>query len=407
MAKVSQTRLDNRYLTRQAVILVAGKGTRIQPLTLTKPKPLLKICGKTILEHNLNQLQGLVKEVILVIGYKGEMFKNFIGNRYKNLNIKYIWQKDPCGTGDATKQAMSLVNNKFLLLYGDDLYVKQDIKQVLKKFPCILLKKVENPSPFGQVIIRQNLVKGLEEKPKKTISDLVNTGLYFLDKTFFNFEIKKSPRGEYEFTDFIKNFIEKQKLYFGIAKNWIPLPYPWNLLDANELLLKKSKKKILGKIEKNCQIKGEVIVEKGTILRSGTYIEGPVYIGKNCQIGPNCYLRAHTSIGDRCHIGQTVEIKNSIIGDGTNIAHLSYVGDSIIGDGCNLGAGTIVANLRHDYKTIKTMVKGKLVDTGRVKFGTIFGDGVKTGIGTLIYPGRKIWSQKFTKPGEIVKKDIT
>jgi bifunctional UDP-N-acetylglucosamine pyrophosphorylase/glucosamine-1-phosphate N-acetyltransferase len=98
--------------------------------------------------------------------------------------------------------------------------------------------------------------------------------------------------------------------------------------------------------------------------------------------------------------------KNSIIGNNTNVAHLSYVGDSIIGDDCNLGAGTIIANLRHDHETIKTKIKGKMIDTKREKLGAIIGDNVKTGIGTLIYPGRKIWPQKTTLPGQKVEQDI-
>ena len=389
----------------QAVILAAGKGTRIEPLTLTKPKPLLKICNRTILEHNLDQLNGLVKEVILVIGYKGEMIRKLISSEYKGLKIKYVWQKNALGTGDAAKKVALLLKNKFLLLYGDDLYYREDIKKCLKKFPCILLKKIEEPSAFGQVLIKRNIVKELKEKPKKNVSNLVNTGVYFLDKNIFHFKIKKSSRSEYEFTDFIKEFIKKERLYFSLAENWIPLPYVWNLLDANQFLMEKMKKKVLGKIEKGCQIKGRIVVEKGTIIKKGTYIEGPVYIGKNCQIGPNCYLRKYTDVGDSCHIGQAVEIKNCLIGEGTNIAHLSYVADSIIGDDCNFGAGTITANLRHDYDNVKTIVKGQLIDTKRRKFGTVFGDNVKTGVGTLIYPGRKIWPGKFTRPGEIIKKD--
>lgn len=391
----------------QAIILCAGKGTRIQPLTLTKPKPLLKVCGKTLLEHNLNQLNGLVKEVILVIQYKGDMFEKFFGNKYKNLNIKYVWQgKNPLGTGDAAKKASILIKDRFLLLYGDDLYDKKDIEQCASKFPSILLAKANNPSAFGQVITEKNLVKEIIEKPKKDVSDLVNTGVYFLPKSIFNFSIKKSSRKEYEFTDYIKNFIQTEKLYYKTAENWVPLSYIWNLLDANEFLLKNIQNKISGEIEKNCVIKGKVVIEKGSVIKSGVYIEGPVYIGKNCNIGPNCYLRKYTAIEDNCRIGQSVEIKNSIIGNKTNVAHLSYVGDSIIGDNCNLGAGTIISNIRHNFENIKTMVKGELIDTNRRKFGAVFGDGVKTGIGTLIYPGRKIWPENFTKPGEIVEKDI-
>jgi bifunctional UDP-N-acetylglucosamine pyrophosphorylase/glucosamine-1-phosphate N-acetyltransferase len=391
----------------QTVILAAGKGIRVQPLSLTRPKPLLGFLGKSVLEHNLDQLVGLVKEVILVVGYKGEKIKEFFGRKYKNLKITYVFQKKQIGTGDAAKKALPYIKDKFLLLNGDDFYEKADIKNCLKKLPSILVKKVKNSSSFGQILIKKNIVKGLVEKPKKPVSKMVNTGLYFLDKSVFNFKIKKSERGEYEFTDYLKAFMKKRKLYWKLAKDWFPVPCLWNLLDVNEYLLGKIRKSLKkGKIEKNCRLSGKVIIEKGTLIKSGSYIAGPVYIGKNSIIGPNCFIRGSTSIGENCRIGQAVEIKNSIIGDNSKICHLSYVGDSIIGSNCNLGAGTIVANLRHDKKTVKTMINGKLKDTGRKNFGTILGDNVKTGIGTLIYPGRKIWPGKFTLPGQIVKKDI-
>jgi bifunctional UDP-N-acetylglucosamine pyrophosphorylase/glucosamine-1-phosphate N-acetyltransferase len=398
--------MKSKNTISQAVILCAGRGTRIYPLTLTKPKPLLKVCGKTILGHNLDQLQGLVKEAILVIGYKGEQIKESFGDRYKNISIKYVWQKQALGTGDAAKKASSLIKDRFLLLYGDDLHDKQDIKKCIEKFPCILLKRVQEPSAFGQVKTERNNVKYLVEKPKTNVSNLVNTGVYYLDKSIFDFNIKKSPRGEYEFTDYIKHFIKTEKLNYGIAENWMPIPYVWSLLDANESLLNKAKKKNSGICDKNSIIEGKVIIEEGSVIKNGVRIEGPAYIGKGCVIGPNAFIRKHSCIGEGCRIGQAVEIKNSIIGQGTFVPHLSYVGDSVIGDNCNFGARTIVANLRHDGANVNTTVKGKLIDTRRRKFGTVFGDNVKAGIGTLVYPGRKIWPDKLTKPGEIVKKDI-
>ena len=371
----------------KAIILAAGKGTRCSPLTLTRPKPLLKIFGKTILEHNLDQLCGLTKEVILVVKYKREMIESLIGSDYKGLKIKYVVQGNKPGTAAATKQAISIIDDKFILLYGDDLYKKQDIQECLKKFPCILLKEKDNPSSFGQVVVENGLVKKIVEKPKKTVSKLVNTGVYFMAKKMLNFEIKKSSRDEYEFTDYIKEFIKKEKLYFRISKNWIPISYVWNLLDANEYMLSKIKKNIIGTIEKNCYISENVVISKGALIKSGTYIEGPAYIGSGAKVGPNCYIRKFTTIGKGCHIGQAVEIKNSIIGDNSNVPHLSYVGDSIIGEKCNLAAGTVIANLRFDSGNIKTKVKGVVVDTKRRKLGCVFGDNVKTGVNVSLMPG--------------------
>jgi bifunctional UDP-N-acetylglucosamine pyrophosphorylase/glucosamine-1-phosphate N-acetyltransferase len=136
------------------------------------------------------------------------------------------------------------------------------------------------------------------------------------------------------------------------------------------------------------------------------FIEGHVVIGENCKVGPNCYIRGATSIGDGCHIGQAVEIKNSLILSNTSIGHLSYVGDSVVGKKVNFGAGTITSNFRHDGANHRSMVDGQLIDTGRRKFGTIIGDHVHTGIHTSIYPGRKIGTHGSTRPGDIVQYDL-
>ena len=181
--------------------------------------------------------------------------------------------------------------------------------------------------------------------------------------------------------------------------------YPWDLFDLNELLLMHiffwpghpSIKLIDG---------GRVIVGEGSTILPGVVVSGNVLIGKNCSIGPNCYLRRDTSIGDHCHVGNAVEIKNSILAPDTAVAHLSYVGDSYLDRGVNLGAGTITANYRHDGFSHRTEVNGKLVDTDLNKLGAIIGEGVRTGINTSIYPGRKLGPHTTTRPGEIVSKDL-
>jgi len=181
--------------------------------------------------------------------------------------------------------------------------------------------------------------------------------------------------------------------------------YPWDLIEANSVLVSEIKNDIKGKVEKNVTVKGKLKTGKGTEILSGTYIKGNVIIGENCLIGPNCYLRGNTSIGNDCHIGQAVEIKNSVIMDNAKVPHLSYIGDSVIGENSNLGAGTITANLKHDNRNVRSVVKGKIVDTGRRKFGTIIANDVHTGINTTIYPGRKIWPGVGTLPGKIIDKD--
>lgn len=363
------------------------------------------------MEHNLTQLEGLVDEVIIVIGYKEEVIKKYIGGSFGKMKINYIEEKERLGTAHALGMAEGRVKGNFIVMYGDDLYSQADIKSCLKHKNCILAKKVDDPSRFGVLLLEDGRVKKILEKPKEFVSDLANTGLYVLSEEIFGKikNVKKSVRGEYELTDALSELAGQAEVNYEEVKDcWSAVSYPWDLLEANEYLIGKMKGKIAESaiVEKGATLKGEIMVGEGTIIKNGAYIEGPAIIGRDSVIGPNCFIRAFTSIGDNCHIGSAVEIKNSIIGDNTNVAHLSYVGDSIIGDNCNFGAGTITANLRHDGKNIKCMIKGELKDTGRHKFGAIMGDGCKTGIHISLYPGVKIAEGSMILPGEIVKRDL-
>jgi len=182
---------------------------------------------------------------------------------------------------------------------------------------------------------------------------------------------------------------------------------PWHLLSINEDIIGSIGRTVInGEVRDGVTIDGEIIVGRGTVILPGVYIEGNVVFGENCKIGPNCYFRGSTLVGNKCHVGQSVEVKNSILMDKVSAGHLSYIGDSIIGSGTNLGAGTITANFRHDGKSHRSMLDGVLVDTGRRKLGAIIGYNVHTGIHTSIYPGRKIWPEMTTRPGDIVIKDL-
>jgi len=390
----------------QAVIMAAGKSTRTWPLTLTKPKPLLKVMNKEIIKHNLDALQGLVGEVIIIVGFKKEMIIEEIGHKYGKLKIRYAEQKTQLGTGHALKYVEKLIKGKFIVMGGDDIFSKKDIKACLRHKYAVLGCKVEDPGRFGVFVVKGKEVKKVVEKPKKFVSGIANAGLYVFDKSVFKFKLRKSQRGEYEIVDYINALIEKERVVCEKVKGrWLFVGNPWDLIEANSVLVSEIKNDIKGKVEKNVIVKGKLKAGKGTEILSGTYIKGNVIIGENCLIGPNCYLRGNTSIGDGCHIGQAVEIKNSVIMDNAKVPHLSYIGDSVIGENSNLGAGTITANLKHDNKNVRSVVKGKIVDTGRRKFGTIIADDVHTGIKTTIYPGRKIWPGVSTLPGEIIDKD--
>ncbi len=389
---------------------MAGEGTRMGPLTYTRPKQLLKVANKTILEHNLEQLKNSgITDVVLVVGYMKEKIEDFL-RKIGGFNFIFVSQSEQLGTGHALLQAKDAIKEeRFLVMYGDDIYGRNDIIKALSNDVCVTGKYVDDPERFGVFITDGNKLKDLIEKPERPGSNIANTGLYVLDKRIFKFldGIKKSERNEFELTDAVLAMSKEFDIKCEIIDDWIPVGYPWDILTANEKMMIDVKSSSDGcEMEKNITMHGNVQIGRNTSIKNGAYIEGPVIIGENCVIGPNCYIRPNSVIGDNCRIGNGVEIKNSIVGDNTNIEHLSYIGDSIIGNNCNIGAGTVTANLRHDNKTVRVNVKGKIVDTKRRKIGVIMGDYVKTGIHTSIYPGAFIGPFSWTTPGFIIKDKI-
>jgi len=392
-----------------AAILAAGKGTRMGPLTCSVPKVLLKVANKPILGHILERLIDVGIDRIFVIVHQG---KEQIEEYLKTFeDVVVVSQDGAHGTADAVRCLEKYVVDRFIVVNGDILFEPEDIKPALEREEkyLIALKKVEKPAEFGIVDVEGNFVRKIVEKPADNVSGFVNAGIYVFSPPIFDYlkMTPKSLRGEYEITTTLQMMIENgEKIgWFELLGKWIDIGRPWDLLDANEMLLREMKTSVEGYVEVGAHLKGQIEIGDGTLIRSGAYIEGPVKIGKDCTIGPNCYIRPSTSIGDRVYIGNGVEIKNSIIGDDTRIGHLSYVGDSVIGKGCNFGAGTKVANLRHDGKNIKVMLKGELVDTGRRKLGVIMGDHVHTGINTSINTGVMISPGSTTLPGEVVMRN--
>jgi bifunctional UDP-N-acetylglucosamine pyrophosphorylase/glucosamine-1-phosphate N-acetyltransferase len=397
----------------KAVVLAAGKGTRLEPLTNTTPKCMLPLAGKPILEHIVLALRGAgITDIAMVVGYKSKAIMDYFGDGADyGVKLSYVTQEEKLGTAHAL--GMANLKEDFLALNGDTLISPQTLGEVLRSHEgsaTLALRNVENPRNYGAVILEGERVVKLVEKPEKKVSPLINAGIYVFSPEIFKAIKKtgKSERGEYELTSAINILIEEGNQVRGVEIKglWEDVGTPWNYLDANHAALDSMEGGIKGEVEDCVKIKGKIYLGKNSIIRSGCYIEGPVFIGDDCVVGPNAYLRAYVTLGKGCKVGSAVEVKNSILMDKTKVPHLSYVGDSIIGRNCNLGAGTKVGNLRLDEGAVKMRVKGELVNTGRKKLGCVMGDNVKTGLNVMINAGRKIGQDSLIGPGVIVYRDL-
>jgi len=406
----------------KAVVLAAGEGVRLRPLTFTRPKHLISLGGKPLLEHLLASVRAAgINEALIVVHYMAERFKQYFGDGSKfGMKLEYVFQGGVRGTADAIGVAESYVKDEdFLLIYGDLLVTPNVVKHVLrshereKPAATMTVVPVTHPERYGITKLEGSHVAEIVEKPRlgEAPTNLANAGIYVFSTEIFEKirETHPSPRGEWEITDSLSLLMQEKRPVVGVqisGEEWLDVGRPWDLFEASRRILSQMKTTINGVIEDGAHLIGTVVVAKRARVRSGAYIEGPAFIDEDSDIGPNCFIRPCTSIGKDVKIGNGCEVKNSIVMDHTQIRHLSYVGDSIIGEHCNLGAGTVVANYRLDGKTIKMLIKGEVVDSERTKLGVVLGDHVKTGINTLFMPGVKIGQNSWIGPNVVVHRDV-
>lgn len=391
----------------KAIILAAGEGSRLRPLTETTPKPLTKILWKPLICYSFDLLKEHVNEFIVVVQYKKELFYTELWDAYEGVKISYHEQGSEKWTGGAVKGIQVNNNEDYLIIAGDQIFFQKDINTIMQHNGyAALAKHVDTPEKYGIFETDENWVlKNIVEKPTEHIWNLANISFYKVPGEIFPVidTLELSKRWEIEITDAVSYLTQKHSIQVFQA-DFIDIGYAWNLLDANKYLLGDLNEDIIhGTIEGNVSINGNIILEEGAVIKSGTYIEGNCYFGKNTVIWPNAYIRGNTSLWDGGKIGFSVEVKNSYLWENSKIPHLSYLWDSVVWNNVNLWCGFKVANLRHDGKNMRVMVKWELVDSGKRKLGCIIGDGTKTAINTQVYPGRVIPTNGATLPGEIVK----
>lgn len=414
----------------QAVILAAGRGTRMGPLTHTMPKPLLPVADRPLVAHVADAAVAAgIDELILTVGYGGDQVREYFGSQYAGVPVRYAEQPHQRGTADALAVAADLLEGDFAVLNGDSLYDAEDLSRLFESVPQVGGVRVSNPSAYGVLVTDDDVVSEVREKPEEPPSDLVNAGAYTFPAGVIDLlDVPESDRGERELTDVLDRVVEQHELGVVSFDEWMDVGRPWELLEANERRLsgetagvsasadggnvrvagletETDDQTVPSGVHPDATVRGDAVIEPGATVGPGAVIDGSVRVRKGATVGPNAYLRGATLIDTDAHIGHAVEIKNSVVMSDTSIGHLSYVGDSVIGRGVNLGAGTNVANLRHDAEPVSLRVKGDQVSTGRRKFGTVLGPGVKTGIQTGINAGVTLSAGVHTDLGEIVTCD--
>jgi glucose-1-phosphate thymidylyltransferase len=309
-------------ILRTAVVLAAGKGTRLLHLTKHIPKPLLPVAGRPIINYTLDFLQKLnIRKIFIVVGYRHQQIQEYLNKTRFRGSIEYLFQEQQLGIADAINLAKEIVKKDFVVYLGDNLFLDLPSNDILEHHSncqanaTLLLEENRTPKETGVVLIGEdNRIFRIEEKPSVAFSNIITTGVYIFNPVIFRAikDIKPSPRGEFEIADAIKKLLEQdnEKVYGLLFNGWRKnISRARDLLDANREVLLRIQAGIIPVTPEF-----ELIENRNQIGRNSK-INPPVLIGKNTKIGKNTQIGPFVTIGRNTTVGAGSTIENSIILD--------------------------------------------------------------------------------------------
>jgi glucose-1-phosphate thymidylyltransferase len=302
----------------QAIIPVAGIGTRLKPHTHTVPKVLLNVGGKPMLGHILDKLlEEGVQKASFVVGHLGDQIKDYVKKEYPSIKADFVEQKKMEGLGHAIYTAIPTFADKEIFIILGDTVFDVNLKKVFKeKHSALGVKKVDDPSRFGVAVLENGYIKKLVEKPTTPVSNLALVGLYYINnadalvrslKNLIEKNIK--TKGEFQLTDALQMMLDAgEKIKTFDVQGWYDCGKPETLLSTNKFLL-----------------------DKKSYTRSfeNVVINLPVYIADDAKI-ENSVIGPYTTIDKGCIVKESV-IKNSIVGANSQVSK-AMLNNSIIGD---------------------------------------------------------------------------
>jgi len=367
---------------KQAIVLAAGEGQRLRPFTVTRPKAMLSIADKPILQFVVESLaQNGIRNIIFVVGYRKEQVYDYMGSGEQfGVEITYVTQETQLGTAHALSQVKDMAEDEFLVLPGDNQIEAHTIADFVQIKPeAVLVKRVSDPVRYGVVNIGDGEVKDIVEKPNEPVSNVVNTGIYAFTRDIFKF-----TESVLDIPDALNNMITEGYTINALETGgtWLDVVYPWDIISLNDAVLRNIEVSLGGTIESGATLKGKVMVGEGTVVRSGSCIYGPVVIGSGCDIGPNVCIMPATSIGDNVVISPFTEIKNSIIGNDVAIGAGGIISDSVIDKGC--------------------VLKGRFTAVGGQSEVRINGESPSINVGVMMGEDCNVESNVTAQPGVII-----
>jgi len=381
---------------RKGVVLAAGEGTRLRPLTYNRPKPMLPAIHRPILEHVLDALiDAGIHELHLVVGYKQDRVQDHFGPEYRGQPLNYIRQEKQLGSGHALLQAQDQVSGEFLVVNGDRVIDQNIVTDVVDGVTTVDSEPIatlgvlahSNVSQYGAVVMQDGEITNLIEKPPSNDYHLLNAGVYaFSDEIFDAIERTSWPSGELALTDTLQKLIDDDEAVYGIETSglWIDATYPWDLLDVTHELLYDEHVNLPESAD-------SVWIAESANVHESAVLQPPVVIGPDCEIRPGAVVGPRTGLGQNVTVGANAVVRDSVIDCDTRIGPTVTLTDCVTGQDVHIGGGSVVPGGPGDVHVNDRIFKeerlgGLLADRVRV------GGNVSLAPGTLVGPRARLHS---------------
>lgn len=369
------------------ILLAAGNGRRLWPITESYPKPLARVLGRPLLDWILESINAHARKIIIVTGSKREKLEEYVAlTRYAN-KVYFTVQEKQMGTGDAVRVGAQHVDERAVVLNGDSFaspaFFTRIINKAKKGDSFIVGKRVADGSNYGVLTEEKCLFKGIVEKPKNAFNCLASTGAFCAPKEFFSLleNLPLSPRGEYEVTDAFNLFSQKHDFHvtsFGDHEGdyWDDVGGYWNLLDANLYAAKHFAPK--QRIDPSATIGKNVEIGENT------------FIGKNVVIKGHTKIRAGAVIEENCTV-EDAEITASLLMRGAQARKQCSISSSVLCENAIAGEGAVFeAQPTNKGEELVVQINGKQIQTHKTRLGSVVGAGAhikphaKLAAGTLV-----------------------
>ena len=382
-----------------AVVLAAGEGIRLRPLTANRPKPMLPAGTRPILEHVLDALVDTgIEDIHLVVGYKADRVRSHFGPTYRDVELTYHTQTNQLGSGHALLQARDGIANSFLLVNGDQVIDTRIIERVCEKHDTAATMSIVEGSQaadYGAVTLEDEEVATLTEQPTKGNFRLFNGGVYALTPDIFEIlDTRSVDRGELPITSAVQALIDDpDHTVIGVRTDgfWMDATHPWDLLSlARELLDREWPDQ---SVTDNCYIAETAKIHPDSTLTGPVVIDDDVAIEAGAVVGP------YVTIGKNATVEAGSVLRDVVIDTDTSIGANTTATELVVGQGCTIGSALTVAGGPTDV----TLNEEVYTD---VDIGGVIADRVEIGGNATLSPGTLIGPDAVVGDGVVVHGSI-